>query len=345
LPGGTRFDEFRVSLAYLRGLFTHLRLCNVPIAPVLAAIGVTEEDLADHDRQVADASWNVAFAVAERLTGDRNVGLHAARSMQVMDLGIVGHIAIVCHRARDLFDLHARYAHLVSNTIQASYETQGSITHLRLRTRGELHSRQVIDFNLAGWLLLLRMLAGTELRPLRIDLHCEAPPDLTEHEAFFGCPLHYAYPTNGVDVAFESSLGDLPLLHGDPELRATLEAEARRRLNALASASRGTDQRIADVRACVAERLARGAPEIEDIASAMGTSARTLQRELGRSGTTYRDLLDDLRKELAGRYVRDATLSLVDVALMLGFADQTTFQRAFRRWFDATPGAMRRGLR
>jgi len=96
------------------------------------------------------------------------------------------------------------------------------------------------------------------------------------------------------------------------------------------------------VRSHLADRVVHGVPEIDAVAQAMGTSVRSPQRLLGRSATSYKQLLDLVRRELAQRHVHDASLSLIDVALILGSSDQTAFQRAFRRSFKQTPGAMRR---
>jgi AraC-like DNA-binding protein len=334
-------DEPYVVLGYLRGLFGYVRARQFPLAPVLAPIGLTEADLADPDLRLADGDMNVVFAAAEALTGDANLGLHAARSMQLYDLGIIGHLLMACQCLRDVLDLHARYAGLVMTGHRTEYEVRPDVSQLTFYPTGEPHSRQVIDFSFGGWLHLTRSLSGSPIRALRVEMPTPPPPDASEHVAFFGCPIAYERPN--ARLAFETRTVQGPLVHGDPALRQALEAEAVRRLRALRGSFDGSDASLHDLRHHVAERLSRGAPAVEEVADAMGTSVRSLQRELARVGTSYRDVVDDVRKELAARYVRDRSLSLVEIALMLGFSDQTALQRAFRRWFDATPGSLRRG--
>ena len=73
----------------------------------------------------------------------------------------------------------------------------------------------------------------------------------------------------------------------------------------------------------------------------MGITPRSLQRRLASADCSFQGLLDDTRRELAQVYLRDAALSALDVALLLGYAEQSSFTRAFRHWFDDTPSAWR----
>ena len=74
----------------------------------------------------------------------------------------------------------------------------------------------------------------------------------------------------------------------------------------------------------------------------MQVSVRTLQRQLDQHDTRFTQLLDDTRQDLARRYISNAELSLLEIAMMLGFAEQSSFNRAFKRWFGESPGAYRR---
>ncbi|PHN95718.1 AraC family transcriptional regulator, partial [Tenacibaculum discolor] len=102
------------------------------------------------------------------------------------------------------------------------------------------------------------------------------------------------------------------------------------------------DPVIADIRQMITERLPYGPPPIEDIAQRVGVSVRKMQRMLSHQQLTYKGVMDQLRCELAKRYVNDARLTLSDVAMMLGFTEQSSFTRAFRRWYGKSPGDYRR---
>ncbi len=90
--------------------------------------------------------------------------------------------------------------------------------------------------------------------------------------------------------------------------------------------------------------LRTGTPELEQIAPQLELSPRSLRRKLAEQGLSFRSLLDELRCELAKRYIEDPGLTLVEMAYLLGYSDQSTFQRAFRRWIGQAPARYRRTL-
>jgi AraC-like DNA-binding protein len=98
------------------------------------------------------------------------------------------------------------------------------------------------------------------------------------------------------------------------------------------------------VRQVLCRLLPQGEPKREAVAQALLLSERTLQRRLQEEGTSYQQLLDDTRRELAEQYLAQPNLPLLEIAYLLGFADPSNFFRAFRRWFDATPGEYRARL-
>jgi len=95
-----------------------------------------------------------------------------------------------------------------------------------------------------------------------------------------------------------------------------------------------------DVRQAIIGALPNGAA-VADVARALHVSVRTLQRRLTAAKTSYREELDQVRSELARQYLQDPTVAIAEVALLLGFADQSSFHRAFERWTGDPPGRWR----
>jgi AraC-like DNA-binding protein len=95
------------------------------------------------------------------------------------------------------------------------------------------------------------------------------------------------------------------------------------------------------VRRALASRVAGKETEIEIVARSLGTSARSLQRQLSAEGFSYRELLEMTRKEAALRYLIDSSLPIAEIAYLLGYSEAAPFHRAFRRWYGATPLALR----
>ncbi|MCB9598352.1 MAG: AraC family transcriptional regulator [Sandaracinaceae bacterium] len=182
---------------------------------------------------------------------------------------------------------------------------------------------------------LFRGLVGEGFHPRCVWLEHGAPADDAEHRELLGCPVRFSMPTNAVVV--DAALLARPTRSPDPALLPILERHASRILEERARASSLAEQ----VRAAVAERLRDGLPSAEDIARPLGLSAATLRRRLEEEGTTFRAELDAARHGLALAYLDDPSLTISEVAFLLGYSDGTAFHRAFKRWTGETPRAHR----
>jgi AraC-like DNA-binding protein len=148
--------------------------------------------------------------------------------------------------------------------------------------------------------------------------------------------VRFGQPCN--QLVFDASVLDLPLAFADPVARQLAVEQCERSLDALGESGR----LIARVRELVYVQD-RGFRSLEDVASELRVSARTLKRKLALQGVTYSDLLEVKRREVALLLLRSPSLSLDEVAEQLGYSDVANFSRAFRRWTGGAPGAYRRG--
>jgi AraC-like DNA-binding protein len=98
---------------------------------------------------------------------------------------------------------------------------------------------------------------------------------------------------------------------------------------------------VAALRRALLSRIAQGETEIEAVARSLATSVRSLQRRLSAAGTSYQEVLDSTRRDGASRYLDDRTLSIGEVAYLLGYSEPAAFHRAFRRWNGTTPQEFR----
>jgi AraC-like DNA-binding protein len=135
---------------------------------------------------------------------------------------------------------------------------------------------------------------------------------------------------------------DLPTKDGgDTELVQVLERHAASLLAKLPPRGAFSSR----VRAAMTPLLASGDVTIERVAVDLGTSPRSVQRRLQEDRTSFQRVLDDLRKDIAIEYLTGQVHSIAEIALLLGFSDQTAFHRAFVRWTGRTPGDVRRAGR
>ena len=183
-------------------------------------------------------------------------------------------------------------------------------------------------------LKLLRMLAGPRFSPSYVNLTVDARDrDLPEIEASTMCPVRVRAVTNA--IAFPNHLLDQPV----PTANRTLFRLVGGYLERVKAASRvSLAQRVEDY---VRGALPSGTCSIERCAKKLGTSVRTLQSRLADGGVRFSDILERQRMELAKLYLHDDEVTLDEVALRLGYSEQTSFGRAFKRWTGVTPQRFR----
>jgi AraC-like DNA-binding protein len=175
-----------------------------------------------------------------------------------------------------------------------------------------------------------RWVTNRDLRPLALELRFPPPADVRPYQDAFKCPLRFNAKANALLFARADAMASLPTAH--PLLAEVHERVASEHLQRLDPA------RISGrVRAAIIRRLPDGEPRRTDIARALEMSERSLQRRLEAEGTSFVQLLDVTRRELAQQYLGQTDLSLADAAFLLGFADQRSFFRASKRWFGTSP--------
>ena len=143
---------------YLRGLLVYLRSRNAPVEAVLEVIGLSEEELRDPDRHIDHELQPELFRVAEQVTGDVNVGLHAGEMTHVMHFGLIGLLAMTCTTVRELVDLHSRFQGLITtgatvHYAQHGHELVGDVTFAGAMSR----SRHTIEYNTTSHLTVARL--------------------------------------------------------------------------------------------------------------------------------------------------------------------------------------------
>jgi AraC-like DNA-binding protein len=181
-----------------------------------------------------------------------------------------------------------------------------------------------------------RKLTGVEYPAARVRFRHAAPRDVSAHEAFFGGPIEWNADRNELTIADE--MARLPLPKADPALAAYFDRHVQRLLEREPDAPERIARRV---RAFLLEEVKRGAPTLQTAAAHLRTSPRTLKRRLQEEGTTFQDLLDAVRCDLAKRYLEEQRLALGEVSFLLGFSEPSAFHRAFKRWTGKTPLAYR----
>jgi AraC-like DNA-binding protein len=281
------------------------------------------------------------WAVAEQLTGDPDVGLHSAESYNPGALSIVGYVILSCRTAGEALERLARYAPLLNEGLQVRVVHYLSTTTCRFGAAEGVDSflrrapRQAIETLAAGIVLTLARLATRPPQPMAVNFRHAAPPSVAEHLRLFGPVLRFEQPEN--EVVYTTEALAAGMLSADPALLEVFEGDARRRLEQLRSHGTVSGR----VQVLVGARLKGEVPSLADIASELAMSERSVQRSLSEESTSYREIVDEVRKDLALAHLSRPGASAADVAFLLGFSEPSAFTRAFRRWTGSSPRQFR----
>jgi AraC-like DNA-binding protein len=184
---------------------------------------------------------------------------------------------------------------------------------------------------------LCRQGLGEDFDPIEVAFVHPEPDDITPYQEQFRCQLRFSAPV--ATISFYKADLARPLTAANEDLVKANDHVLDEMLTALA----GQDI-VSEVKSAIIKRLPSGSPSQASIAQLLLTSSRTLSRRLAEKETTYRDLVTEVRKELADRYVKENVKPLTEVSYLLGFSDLSSFSRAFKRWFGEAPNALRSRL-
>jgi AraC-like DNA-binding protein len=192
-----------------------------------------------------------------------------------------------------------------------------------------------VELTVSLSILRLSPESGDQLKVVRICFRHE-PGDASEFQSVFRCEVETQSSWSGLALTREA--WQLPLRRRDPFLRNWLERNAEQIL----ARQERQDGVAMEVRRLLATPAKGTGPSIEAAARGLAMSPRTLQRRLSEEGTSFDSLREEMRKQTAETFLADRTLSVSEVAFLLGFSEPGAFHRAFKRWHNTTPDAFRK---
>jgi AraC-like DNA-binding protein len=181
---------------------------------------------------------------------------------------------------------------------------------------------------------MLRQLTGIHLVPAVVRFRRFRSGPLREQlEALFGCPVEFGSDEDC--LVFERAHMDFQIQSANPETSRHFEAQVSRILE------KQERPFVLVVTRTIEEQLTSGDFSQKRVARRLSLSTRTLQRRLGEQGMRFNELVDEVRKNLACRMLKDPAVSVYSVAFAAGYDDVSSFNRAFKRWTRSSPSAYR----
>lgn len=324
---------------WVKGIVEMLGEEGLDTRALLATAEIDPRELEDSGARVATEKISRLWELAAERSGNPAIGLARHHIARPAAFDVVGYAMMSCNNLRAAFERLIRYLLILSDalTMTMSEERAGCRVTFVLLGGERPVPRQRIEFIFITVISFCRWITGRDVGPLAVDLPYPTPKDPAPYRAAFRCPV--SFDASGASMLFANADLSTPLPTSNPLLADLHERFAGEYLAHFDHAQ--TSYRAREV---IIRRLPDGEPRRDQVASALRMSERTLQRRLEEEATSFVELLDDTRRELAEQYLGRLNLSLGQAAYLLGFADQSSFFRACRRWFAASPGRYRSQL-
>ncbi len=316
-----------------RALIQALDRLGVDTGSLLRTVGIPRERLDDPDARLPNRDVGALWSKAHELSGDPALPLHVAEACPLGAYKVIDYMAATARTVGEAFRFSARYFPLINTAVRLLIdEARDPVTFDVAGEGGPAGvSRPYVEYCLSVFVLHVRAATGVAFPLRRVTIAHPPPPDLGEHERIFGCPVAFGADHNRLEIG--RAAWEAPTTGPQPGVLRVLAGHAELRRSKL---PRGPDL-VERTRRAIGGRLRGGDPSLESVARELGMSDRSLQRHLGELGYTFSALADEVREATARLYLEQPDIALAEVGYLLGFADQSAFNRAFKRWTGSTP--------
>ena len=321
----------------VRILWRMLERRGVDPTPLFKEVGLDPEKLSNPRARYPADLMRLAWTRAAELMDDPGFGLTIAEVWRPTDFHALGYAFMASITLRKALDRLVRYNAVVDNLVSFSVVERGDRVILSYSAEhSEVNEPAILED--ARWAVVLdmcRQAYGMDLDPLDITfLHPEPSTDMGEFFGHFRCPMRFGEPV--ASMTFPVGVLDNPLPASNREL-----ALAHDRVLTEFVGKLNRDDIVSRVKSAIIENLPSGSLTDKGVADALHMSARTLQRKLAAEDTSFRNLVEVMRRELAESYLADGNLSIIEISYLLGFSEKSSFYRAFKRWTSLTPQEFR----
>lgn len=313
-----------------------LRLRGLDAMDVIESADIDPSGVINSDRRISVQSMQRLMQTCIELSDDEAFGLFAAEQMQPQVLHGLGLAWLASDTVYDGLKRTVRFGQLMSTGVTLRLEEAGEFVQLIIDRNivPENYVHASADFGVGMILRMCRLALGEFIAPVKVELERPVPTNPEQFEYYLCCPVSFESETTQITFY----LADIrePLATGDPGLARVNDAQTQSYLDSFLAQTTSRD-----VVGKIVEKLADGPPNQQQIADSLNVSNRTLQRKLKSEGTSFMDLLQDTRMQLARSYLMQPTRSVVETSYLLGFSEPSTFSRAFKRWTGQAPAEFR----
>lgn len=338
-------QEATFSIAIVRDIVQYVEAQGVSAQDLYQSAQIDPSWLDDPDRHVGGEVLKTIWREAVLQTGDLDLGLHIGEAFDLSAIGIVGYVLLNCKNYGQVLEKLSHYTRLFSRGVAIYHHVSAGLVHCDFDIVGNVKNylldepRHPIESTFAALFTATQQLTGYCLKPKTVCFQHPCPANDSEHRRIFQTTVQFSQETNR--IIFPETYLDWLVRSANPTLLSVFELHAKAMLTAQTQSQKELQSYRQQVIAAITHQLQGEVPPIQAIARHLMLSVRQLQRELQIENTSYQQLLDETRKEIALSQLKFQATSTNDLAFLLGFSEPSAFHRAFKRWTGQTPRSFR----
>jgi AraC-like DNA-binding protein len=333
------WNEKRYAPYKVAALVEVLEEQGIPAEASLSGTGLSPGSLTNPDTRTSVRQYITVCHNALQLSESPETPFRTGSRIPLSAYGMYGFALVCSPTIREYFQVAVKYHRLATPLLSMSWREEGDYASWTFPMNGVTHPDSLLRFLMEQQLTQL----ATHLRavvesdsclPVRAVLSYPAPNHIHLYERYLGCPVRFGQPTSELTYPRKILSAKPRMAHG---LTSRILQETCDRILGEVKTSSGVAGEVYQIIASTPGH----SPAMVKVARQIGATVRTLNRRLKAEGTSFTQILDDVRCNLASEYLRSTKLSIDDISELVGFSDVANFRHAFRRWTGSTPARFR----
>ena len=311
---------------------------GVSVEKTLYGTDISPDSLYSSDTRISRGQLLKAYSNALSLSDEPGLGLKLGRRLRVGEYGMYGYALMSSRTLRDALAFAIKYHQLATPTVRMSLLQDDDDNIAIFLMEDITFDQAIVEFNLsvqfALVLSLFEDMLGEDFEFQKILCSFKKPSDSALYEEILGCEVIFNAPRN--ELRFDEWWLGKTLHRANPITAELLAKTCDELLSKIHQSEDVVQQVIREV-----TKILEDGPSIEDVATNLNMSSRTLRRRLAEHNASYQQILQDVRRQIAIAYLRDTHMTVDDIAARVGFADSANFRQAFKRWTGNPPSHYR----
>ncbi len=295
--------------------------------------GISREMILKSGVRITQARVDSLWSKVNELIDDPCFGLRGAKFWHPSHLHALGYAWLASGTLREALNRAARFAHIISE--DREHWLEDTAKGLAATLSHSLKLPAHMDMSMSILMSACRLNYGADLNPVDVHFIHSKPACAEEYYSYFNAPVKFNADSDSLTLPADAVDRRLPI--GNPQLAKLSDQYI---ISYLAELDKNNI--VQRVKGAIIDMLPSGGVSGEKVAQRLNMSIRSLQRKLQSAHTTFGTLLDDARQEIAEHYIHDSTISLTEIAFILGYSEYSSFWRAYKRWTKTSPSEIRK---